>query len=1392
MKKSLLKILIFISALTLSISAWGNSVSSKNSSDDISGGKIVMYGNHAKFTFAASGKSISHNGSNYTGFSVGKNGNLDCSFSWEANGGVAIKVTNISVDVTGYTAALWETSKLKATFNGTTEDVGDLLGFMTNMSASNNNGLSNNMTMRLTNNTSGSKDFYITNISITYTITPDAPTIKAVGAGIDVSLTSENKFDMTNLIGVSDVTDFMPVSFESNSFNDPLGVNATGAYTFTGKYFYATKAGVYTFTNPYIAAKKDCHEKSSTTTGKVTITVNRLPQSLTMNNGTVCVKSADIPDGTAHSTLNLASLIASQTGNGGVTYQVISANKTYATISGTTFSATQTGEYTIRATKAKTAQYAETTADFKVTVTKWTTQIVFKGSATYPAVFPNIPASDLFEVRDINNKVISGAAITISADNDEVAQVVSNALNPICGGVINVTASYVGTASTYLAAANVSQSITMVKVDDDVNILGRSALVVGDEIDLSSWESSASESAITWSSSNSDVLKVVGGTLIAKNKGEATLTATSAGNCVYNSGSYEMEITVRKPTDPCNHLLMDEPHKLNLGFYLYGGYDKDHPAIKVINDGPQDILTYKTWKYNVVTTQDVHVEILDASDNVLNDTVFTSGQLPAGRDNALQVTVDMKRADLVGAKKLRIYATDVNGILGGTLYKYVSNIKITQQSYLRASTSSLTMSAAKACEPATAEFTVDYSDLAPLRLTCTDEENLTYEVWKGGVKIEDFDNDCGDWGSYTVKLFYVPQAKGAYNETVTVSASGKSVNINFNGTAAAPAREIVWDIPNSNDVMLGLSQTLTAYAKADCINPAGSVTYTVSPAGGAEIDGATVTFNKLGTITITASTVHSDEYEDAVSVTKTFIVSGEYIFKGTIDNDWEKPGNWDIGLVPEGIHDVTIEAPTVVETEVAVNSIKITTGSVTIMPTGGLSVGEGGITGATTENLLLRAGTTDTVKGQTGYLRVDPATALDMPAATVELFSKAYYDYNDKTDNIARWQYVGSPLASTDVKASSVYKLSWIYSWDESSETWFNERATLEFTPFVGYSTTQRFYANGILLEYRGQIVSNKGKHDIDLAWSGKDKGYNALANSFTAPIDITNFEDGDFYHADSTVYLFNTGSRSEAIKAASTKSTEVNNPGQFLSIPIGSARLLKKAYDEMPTTISPMQGFFVHALAGDARVTIDYNKLVWNGNYAKNKAEPLRAPKHTNNAEDEEVGSLQISLFSNTGADHLFMLEAERFDAIFENGYDARKLMGDELNIFSIKDDYKLAVDATNSLIGTQIGVRTGDTTAYVMVFTHLNSERPLALLDKETNQQIDIYEGTEYTFFAVPNSEIAGRFFIVESANAPAVTTGIEETKNGVKAHKFIKNGQLFILKNGVLYTATGTVVR
>ena len=112
----------------------------------------------------------------------------------------------------------------------------------------------------------------------------------------------------------------------------------------------------------------------------IPIIITRATQALAMNNGTVKVSVDGIDAGASNSYLNLNTLIiASQTTSdvvnnvtrdGEVTYEVISANKEHATISGSTFSATVCGTYTIRATKAQTAYYNQVTADFTVTVEK--------------------------------------------------------------------------------------------------------------------------------------------------------------------------------------------------------------------------------------------------------------------------------------------------------------------------------------------------------------------------------------------------------------------------------------------------------------------------------------------------------------------------------------------------------------------------------------------------------------------------------------------------------------------------------------------------------------------------------------------------------------------------------------------------------------------------------------------------------------------------------------------------------------------------------------------------------------------------------------------------------------------------------------------------------------
>ncbi len=546
-------------------------------------------------------------------------------------------------------------------------------------------------------------------------------------------------------------------------------------------------------------------------------------------------------------------------------------------------------------------------------------------------------------------------------------------------------------------------------------------------------------------------------------------------------------------------------------------------------------------------------------------------------------------------------------------------------------------------------------------------------------------------------------------------------------------------------------------------------------------------------------------------ITLTRFARKVYIFNGESTTgettDWQMGGNWNRNTQPDYRHVVSVQHDLVIDEEVSVYSLVIENDksgnpvTVTIAPTGGLILGAGGVKNATKDNFILQAGTTGATKGQTGYLRISPYTREPMPEATVQLFSIGYYDkYAEDTDedNVAAWQYVGTPIDFKGALAKTAFTRSWIYSYDQTSDSWVNNRKNLVMQPFVGYATTQYDSEEGKLIEYKGTLQPNGGVQTIKLAYTDDEHGYNVVANSFAAPIDITKMRKEDFIHVeDPTIYLFHTGTRQQAEE---NSGTEGNNAGQFISIAIGTAAEMEALFadDDIPTVIAPMQGFGIYASEGGGQIRLDYTKLVWNADYAAHPNKPLRVAQiheeGTDSIEKAEItGALKMTISAEGRSDKCYLIESDRYDSFYEAGYDASKKMSGRLNIFTVADDDKLlAVNATNSIDGTRIGVRTGAETAYTFVFSHLQSENGLALYDAETEQTIDINENTEYTFFAAPETEITDRFRIVAREDAPAITTGVDGVENEAKAVKFIKDDQIYILKNGVLYNAMGAIVR
>ena len=524
-----------------------------------------------------------------------------------------------------------------------------------------------------------------------------------------------------------------------------------------------------------------------------------------------------------------------------------------------------------------------------------------------------------------------------------------------------------------------------------------------------------------------------------------------------------------------------------------------------------------------------------------------------------------------------------------------------------------------------------------------------------------------------------------------------------------------------------------------------------------------------------------------------------WIFNGAHNTQVaDDPDNWNKDGVPGENDDVLINAPMVVSKgEMKVRSLTINwedkgkgIPAVTVNPDGGLTVGEGGVDmlklANPAENLVLKADqeAESATKGQTGYLRIHPNSAEPMPQATVELFSTTWYNKSNEAGNTTRFQCIGTPIEADGILASEVFPTgTLLYAWNEDTEKWKNSRSKA-LESFKGYDLSQKISNDGLLVEFAGLLVS--GDKTIDLSYT-EGKGLNLLANSYAAPIDIESFETEDFVNSTATIYILNAGTKLESDE----QKGGLDAAGKWLGMPIGTISELKGA--GYPSIIPSMQGFWIQAKGENAQLKLDYARLVYNDDVKGiHENKPLRTPKRNNTQDKAPItGKLKIDIYGGGDADCLFILESESYDAAYEDGFDARKIASETMDIFTVRDSDLLGVDATNNIAGTRVGVRTGDTTAYVMSFSHLLSDRELFFLDNETGQTIKISEGTKYAFFAQPNSVITDRFVILAVEKAPEISTGVDSTKDDAKVHKFIKDNQLYILKNGVLYNAVGARV-
>lgn len=403
--------------------------------------------------------------------------------------------------------------------------------------------------------------------------------------------------------------------------------------------------------------------------------------------------------------------------------------------------------------------------------------------------------------------------------------------------------------------------------------------------------------------------------------------------------------------------------------------------------------------------------------------------------------------------------------------------------------------------------------------------------------------------------------------------------------------------------------------------------------------------------------------------------------------------------------------------------------------------------------------------------------------ATVEMYSTADADTENYSAAASTWQYIGTPHSDVQNAANNYYE-SWLYQYNSTGESWDVIPNGGPLEPFRGYCITHPETPHTYTMT--GTLTATTS-HSAEIP-AGK---YVVIANSWTAPIQVANFEDDDLENlTDKTVYLFNTGSDPEGDgtitpDASATQETRYA-AGTYISIPIHSAPYTGDA------TISSMQGFYVVGGTSDGAVHLDYDKLVRPKEGQSIVGPPMHAPKRIAAQEQSPIVLKMIARGSRYD-DNLFVLEREDFTRGYDSGWDGEEWGGSDVApiLYTTNENFiDQTVCAIPDMEGTLITFRAGEDNEYTFHFDYNEMAEALYLLDIDTQIYTRVLKGNSYTFTCADKAAHS-RFILTRKA--PQIATGTDHINTGenAKAVKFIKDDKIFIFVNGMLYDATGKMV-
>ena len=502
------------------------------------------------------------------------------------------------------------------------------------------------------------------------------------------------------------------------------------------------------------------------------------------------------------------------------------------------------------------------------------------------------------------------------------------------------------------------------------------------------------------------------------------------------------------------------------------------------------------------------------------------------------------------------------------------------------------------------------------------------------------------------------------------------------------------------------------------------------------------------------------------------------------DGMWNTSENWNSGLTPLPTQNVQIKADVTVVGQATAADVKIQpTKKLTIAPNGALSTN--GIIGwlDPKNNATISAITDPTVitvqanENNTGALIQSDKEGKTQ--ATIQMYSRA--KGTDKGNGMvenAVWQWMTTPYKDV-THAVNTYRGAWLYTYNNSTHSWQQIYDQSPVPPFAGYSITQAqaktYTMTGTLVPTADQTIS-------------LSNGINLIGNSWTAPINISQFKVEDFANAEATIVMFNTGIDPDGSGAVYTDENSTASQ-TYVSIPVNAAIAINEL-----KVIPAMQAFQVKATAEGATLTLDYDRLVRTKQVGNS---PMRAPKHNAQTLGNGINErLRISVIGKRYSDYLYLLSHEEATEGFDNGWDGEKIYSDNLNVPVIyvenaAGDWQISTQPV--LAGTQFGFYRGEDDVYTIRFDYVGDET-LYFYDAVADTYTEVKTGNTYSFISTTDG-LERRFALTNfNPYVKPTPTDIDNTDahSARMVRKFVLNDHVYILIDGVLYDVVGKMVR